>query len=359
MFIFNRIVFILNHILILVLLISALAPFITPVLSWQIAFLGLAFPVLIFLNVLFILYWAIQLKLKFIFSLAALVICWNYIPRYIQFNSVTSASDKENTIKIISFNSRYFGYFDKTESEDEDLFFEKLDKINPDIICLQEMFNGAVMSNNLIKRFEEKYKNYHRANIKQGVWMVDNIGIVSKYPICGKGTVEHDTSSGNYTIYADIVKGKDTIRLVTTHLQSIAFKKDDYNAIKNISDKQIDSTELFRLGKMATKIKSAFLMRSKQVDEIKEFIRNSPYKIILCGDFNDSPVSYAYRTLRGEMKDAFIESGTGLGRTYVGPMPALRIDYIFSDPTFSISNYYAKSFDFSDHKMVSCTIKIK
>ena len=59
---------------------------------------------------------------------------------------------------------------------------------------------------------------------------------------------------------------------------------------KNISE-QIDSTEIFQFRSMAKKIKAAFLMRSKQVDEIKEFMRNSPHRIILCGDFNDSPVS--------------------------------------------------------------------
>lgn len=106
-------------------------------------------------------------------------------------------------------------------------------------------------------------------------------------------------------------------------------------------------------------MKHAFLMRSKQVDAIKEFIDKSPYKVIVCGDFNDSPTSYAYRTISGNLKDAFMEAGSGLGRTYVGPMPSLRIDYILGDESFTFYNYYAKSFPFSDHKMVSCTIKIK
>jgi endonuclease/exonuclease/phosphatase family metal-dependent hydrolase len=79
----------------------------------------------------------------------------------------------------------------------------------------------------------------------------------------------------------------------------------------------------------------------------------------LSGDFNDSPSSYAYRTVKGKMKDAFAESGSGLGRTYVGTMPSFRIDYMLYDPSFSAYNYYAKAFEFSDHKMISCTIRLK
>ena len=363
MFIVHRIVFIFNTIAILALLASFLAPFITPELSWQIAFLGLAFPAIVVINVLFIIYWSIFLNLKFMFSLAAIIIGWNYIPRYIQFNAIKAEQSSKDIIRVVSFNSRYFNYPEQVSTADEESFFDKLTKINPDIICMQEMFNGISMPSDIGEQFQKKYRTYNRSNIKlvKGKWVVDDIGILSRFPIVNKGVVERDTGSGNYTIYADIVKGDDTIRVVSTHLKSNGFVKKEYEAVavvETLSDEG-DSVHLSNYKLIVSKMKRAFMMRAKQVDAIHEFLDKSPHKIILCGDFNDSPTSYSYRTLRGDFKDSFMEAGSGLGRTYVGKMPALRIDYILGDPSFSFYNYYAKSFDFSDHKLVSCSIKIK
>ena len=297
------------------------------------------------------------------FSLAAIIIGWNYIPRYIQFNAIKAEQNSKDIVRVVTFNSRYFNYPEKASQADQESFFDKITKINPDIICMQEMFNGISMPSAMAEEFQQKYSAFNRANIKQvkGKWVVDDIGILSRFPIVAKGVVERDTGSGNYTIYADIVKGNDTIRVISTHLKSNGFIKKEYQAIaavETLSDEG-DSVQLSNYTLIVSKMKKAFLMRAKQVDVIHEFIGKSPYKIILCGDFNDSPTSYSYRTLRGNFKDSFMEAGSGLGRTYVGKMPALRIDYILGDESFSFYNYYANSFDFSDHKLVSCSIKIK
>lgn len=360
MFILHRIVFIFNTIAILALLASYLAPYIPPVLSWQIAFLGLAYPAIFLVNVLFIIYWAIFLNLKFMFSLAAIIIGWSFVPRFVQFNQINSPATSENCLRVVSFNTRYFGYLDDYQSADDDNFFDKLSKINPDILCVQEMINGMLMKNNVSSHFQKIYKNFHLGNVNvvKGKWSIDNLAIISRYPIIKQGVVERDPSTFNYTIYADIVKDQDTIRVISTHLQSIRFEKKEYEAVENLETK-MDSVDLTEYRSIASKIKLAFMMRTRQVDAIRDFIDKSPYKIIMCGDFNDSPTSYAYRTIRGKFKDSFMEAGSGLGRTYVGKMPSLRIDYILGDESFGFYNYYAKAFDFSDHKMISCTIKIK
>lgn len=360
MFILNRILFYFNTMAILLLLASYLAPFITPELSWHIAFLGLAYPAILAVNMLFILYWIIFLNLRFMFSLAAIVIGINYVPRFIQIGSKKVPQTDTACIRILTFNTKYFNVPDSVDKITEDFFFEKLDKINPDLLTFQELGHDDAVRNNIYTRVQKKYRHFYKSNIRlvKGVWVNNNIGIVSRFPIVGEGVVEHDPGSGNYTIYADFVNDRDTIRLISTHLQSIGIKEVEYKAVEQLKE-ELDSLEISQYRRIAGKIKRAFLLRAIQVDQIQEFIAKSPYKIILTGDFNDSPTSYAYRTIRGEMKDAFMEAGAGLGRTYVGPMPSLRIDYILGDPSFEFFNYYAKSFWFSDHKMVSCTIKIK
>ena len=88
------------------------------------------------------------------------------------------------------------------------------------------------------------------------------------------------------------------------------------------------------------------------------FMQNCKHKMIVCGDFNDSPTSFAYGTLSKGLKDAFIESGSGLGNTYIGPFPSLRIDYILYDKSFDSYNYKSINTNYSDHKLIE-TLLIK
>lgn len=362
MFIINRIVFLLNSICILALLACYAAPYISPDLLWPVAFLGLTFPAVVLVNVLFIIYWICFFNMKFLFSLAAIVIGWSHITKFVQVNAKKSQDRQENSINVVTFNARYFGILDQDTEDDPELFGDKLQRIRPDILCMQEMvITGVLDSNKTQSLFKKLYRGYNKVNVKigkRGDWQCDNIAILTRFPVLGKGVVEHDSSSGNYTIYADILAHGDTIRVINTHLQSIKFEKRDYETVRAL-ELQNDQEHIDAYRSIVSKMKYAFLMRARQTDAIREFMSVSPYKLIVCGDFNDSPLSYAYRSIKGDLKDAFTEAGSGLGRTYVGKMPSFRIDYIFGDPSFSFYNYYAKAFPFSDHKMVSSTIRIR
>jgi endonuclease/exonuclease/phosphatase family metal-dependent hydrolase len=107
---------------------------------------------------------------------------------------------------------------------------------------------------------------------------------------------------------------------------------------------------------MGVKFKAAFQMRAEQVREIRSHINASPYAVIVCGDFNDTPISYAYQQLRGNLKDAFVSSGSGIGRTYIGKLPSFRIDNVFHSEEFESFNFQTSDFRMSDHLPVSCTL---
>ncbi len=359
MFIVHRIVFALNGIALLLLLISYAAPYVSPELFWPVSFLGLAYPVIVALNLLFAIYWIAFFKLKFLISLVGISLGFNYITLFVQINAKRT-TEKEHIIRAMSFNMRYFGAFEGKELEKPERFFSVFDKVNADVICLQESKSiGTKIDDPLFNVFFNKIKSYHTVglstNKSTGKKSTDDLLIASRFPIIKADIVERVAESGNYTIYADIVAHGDTIRVVNTHLRSIHFENKEYNVVKNL-----DSDSLVSGYKsISQKLKAAFIDRAKQAQNIREFLLVSPYPIILCGDFNDSPTSYAYNLLKGRLKDSFVESGSGLGRTYVGTMPSFRIDYILADPKYSIYNYYAKAFEFSDHKMVSCTIKLK
>ncbi len=360
MFIIHRIVFLLNAVAMLLLLASYLAPYVSPQVFWPIAFLGLGYPVLLLTNIIFIFYWLIFFKMKFVFSLAVIAIGFKYVPYFIQLNA-KKTSVYSNSIRLMSFNVKNIGAFDGKKIEDPDKFFEVLQKIDPDVLCFQEFRNeGTNIEGPIFKKLFKTLKTFYHYNTYfdvKGFYRGKDIVVFSRFPIIDSGEVEHEVAISNFTIFTDIVAHGDTIRIINTHLKSIHFEAPDYNAIKNI---EIDNdSNVVKYSNITHKLKKAFIDRAKQAELVRDFIDNSPYKIILCGDFNDSPTSYAFRIIKGNMKDAFVEAGSGLGRTYVGQMPSFRIDQMMFDPSFKAYNYYAKSFDFSDHKMVSATIKLK
>ena len=169
----------------------------------------------------------------------------------------------------------------------------------------------------------------------------------SKYPIIQKKMIDFKESL-NGSICSDIVVNHDTIRVYNCHLQSIRLRK-DYNdlldsLIFNYSEKQLDE-----LKDISVRMRQAYIQRADQVDIIKQDIRISPYPVIVCGDFNDTPVSYTYKTLSKELSDVFIESGSGTGTTFRGNFPYVRIDYVFYGPGFTSNYYHTEKVDWSDH----------
>ena len=116
---------------------------------------------------------------------------------------------------------------------------------------------------------------------------------------------------------------------------------------KRLQWRNIEQDEVAGSISILRKLKSAFVKRAKQVDALHEYISKSPYPVILCGDFNDTPTSYTYHTVRGGLRDAFVDSGTGMSGTYAGKLPSFRIDYILYDKKFKsfkifFSNFFPK-----------------
>lgn len=356
---YRFIVFILSLLFSAGLLLSTLAQYFSPKEIWIFAFLGLGYPIFFIFNLLFLTLYSIQKKKKAFFNLAALLVSLINLPGFIQvWGKENPAGKTEKTINILSFNTHYMGTFDHKDL-DTTLLFKTIHSIKPDIMCFQEFvnFNGK-FERPMFKMFFDEYNTYYSVNadIQNKSFPTGyGVSIFSKYPIVNKGFLELENQNSNLTVFADVLIGKDTFRIINTHLKSIVFDKEDYKTFEELKDVE-ESPETYKLRRILAKLKYAFQSRAKQAEKIREKLILSPYKVILCGDFNDSPSSYAYHVIKGKMKDAFVESGMGLSRTYIGKMPNFRIDYILHDPSFKSYNYKTHTLNFSDHKMISSTI---
>lgn len=355
--IFSKIIFVINNIAVLLLLLSYLSVYISPDKVWFFAFLGLSYPYLLIVNILFLIYWIIRLNKYLLLSLIALLIGYNSFKRTFELFP-KSKQNTENQFKVMSYNVKLFNVFkykwkDKKSYTERNKFFEFLKEENADIICLQEFFYNKShhfkTSDTIVKFIDARNVHTDFTSKNDSNYFFFGAATFSKYPIINKGKIEFEKKTDNICIYSDILKNKDTLRIYNIHLESIKLSKEDENFYTEISydDKQneLKNGSL----KILSKLKRAFINRASQARNLAEHIEKSPYPVIICGDFNDTPVSYSYQKISKNLKDAFIECGSGIGNTYNGNFPSFRIDYILHSDIFSANSFEIKKIKLSDH----------
>jgi endonuclease/exonuclease/phosphatase family metal-dependent hydrolase len=241
---------------------------------------------------------------------------------------------------------------------------ELINEYQPDIACFQEMVAGDTLVN-LNTPYYRKYSFYsvyefaskldfqdyfYSYNFTDDFLNHQHFGLMifSKYPVVKKQRLSFYPYDYNSNFqFIDIVKAGDTLRVFNIHLQSMKFSQGNLSYIDNPtieSKKDIEKSK-----SVIAKFKIALMKRQVQADNIKVEINKSPYPVIVCGDLNDVPNSYAYQTIGKDLQNAFEEKGAGLGRTFTGIAPTLRIDNIFVSKAFTVNQYARVQKKLSDH----------
>ncbi len=149
----------------------------------------------------------------------------------------------------------------------------------------------------------------------------------------------------------------DTVRIFNLHLQSLRFSDED---LEYLEEPSINNDSSFKKSKnIISKFKTGFAKRRIQSIHVKEEMNKSPYPLVVCGDFNDVPNSFAYHHIGKGLINAFAESGTGSGRTYSHIAPTLRIDNIFADTRFTIHQFARVGKRISDHFPIIVDLELK
>jgi len=339
----------LNILVIISLLISYLSVYIPPDKFWIPSFFGLAFPFFAAANILFIIFWAV-VKPRFLFlSLVSVLVGWGFVSRYVQ---LSGKNTDEDGIKIVSYNVKNFsGIKGSAQKENANTILDYLNNQNADIICLQE----TRLRRNNIFNVANAVKSLKSIEHYQYASSGGTFGLITftSYPVVKMGEIRYEKSP-NMAIYTDVLIETDTVRIFNVHLQSYRLDPGKYNIIDSPGlDEEKDIKEVREIG---SKLKKAFQLRAQQVRQIRKVIEETPYPVIICGDFNDTPVSYSYQQLRGDLNDAFVGSGKGFGRTYIGKLPSYRIDNILYSDSFESYNFRSDDFRASDHLPVSCVL---
>ncbi|MCT4697943.1 endonuclease/exonuclease/phosphatase family protein [Tenacibaculum haliotis] len=320
-----KLLFFINSVFATVLLLSYVLPFISPKTIPALAVFSLFVPLLFILNITFFVYWLLKAHKNAFLSLVVLVIGWFISPPLIKFSGKEIILN--NDLKVMSYNVRLFNHYKHLDDvTTEQKIYEFINNENPDVITMQEFYRSELLD---IKLPYKYIKTKSKAN-KFG------LAIYSKYPIVNSGSLNFKKSANN-TIFADIVKNKDTIRVYNVHLESLKINPEEVNF------GQKDSERLFK------RLANGFEKQVAQAELILQHEYSWKGKKIVCGDFNNTAYSWVYQKLSKNKKDAFLKAGTGLGKSFRYMYP-MRIDFIFTDNKATINQYKTYSdIKLSDH----------
>ena len=339
---------------------------ISPYQCWWLSFLALGFPYLIIINCLFIAFWLVQIRWWFILSLSIILLNFKNIQHSVAWATEKPFSSNDSSIiKVMSFNVRVFDLYEYDLKQNHlEQMLATIKKEHPHIICIQEFFsseaNNHLKPYNTVKRLTEKagYKYFHFYNSstlrKTDHW---GMAIFSDYEIKESADIDFGIYTENAACYCDI-KIKDKIyRIINTHLQSVYFGRKDYQYLDNL--KLEDDADVNAGKRILRKLKRGFIRRAEQAEMVAKIIAESPYEVILCSDFNDTPASYAYHTIGENLQDNFLEAGKGIGTSFISKFPFLRIDYIMCDKKLQVMKFKTMNEKIlSDHYPIISWIKL-
>jgi len=355
---FTKRIFVLtNVILALFFIAGANVRYFDPQQWWFLSLLTLALPYLLILLLIFAIFWLFVKPIFIFISLLVIFLSYNPVKNILplNFSSPFTLEKKDGDIRVMSWNVEQFGILHhKDHPEVKQQMLALIDKYDPDIACFQEVVLGE--NKKSINYFPDikkalNFKDYlYSYTLKDDFDQYHHFGILvfSKFPIVRKQTIVNNPNNYNSTYqFIDVLVKKDIFRIFNVHLQSLKFSKEnlEYLDKADISEK----SNISESKSIISKIKKGILKRAAQAFYIKDEMNQSPYPIILCGDFNDVPVSYAYETIGAGMENAFVEKGSGISRTFSGISPTLRIDNIFVDKQFSITQFTRVKKLLSDH----------
>lgn len=343
---------------ILLLLLSYLAAHVRPETLGYFSLFGLLFPFNLLLNIGFVIYWSIK-KWKFaLFSATAILVGIGHVSDLVQINLGTPDTEHVRRMTVLTYNAHNFGVNDwKTAKTTRNAIFQMLDSVSADVVCFQEFFhsdkkNYFVTRDSLVKFLPSKYYHERYTHAMRGQNYF-GVAIFSKYPILKKGFVPFENDVNNFCIYVDVKAEGDTVRIYNAHLQSIRFKPEDYAFVdQNRNQEELESGSK----RIARRLKTAMIKRQKQVERVVASIKESPYPVVLCGDFNDPPCSYTYEQFTDVLEDSFHEAGLGIGNTYIGIFPSFRIDYILHSERMDAVSYHTLDSRLSDHHPVEVVL---
>jgi Metal-dependent hydrolase len=345
-----------------ILLLSAFSHWVSPYRSVWFSYLGLFFPFILLGNLIILIINLVFAQWKqSIATGIVLLLCSGSIFTYFSFNGKTK-NLPDDCIKVLTYNVWRFQYLLPHGGEKVNEVLQYIADCDADIICLQEFgatSDKGLLSMSTIKEALSSTPYYYVENSSTHKTLTFGIAVFSKYPIVKAEKIIHKSEyNGSLLVELDVNGRRVTV--INNHLESNRLSMDERAEYDGLA-RDPNMTELRSFTQtMYKRLTPAFKARALQAQRIREAIdeADTPY-ILVCGDFNDTPISYARHKIKGNLKDAFNESGRGMGITYNKYNFLFRIDYILYSKNMKSYNTEVGKLKNSDHYPVSTYIQFK
>lgn len=337
-----------------------------PETYWFLSLFTLVLPYLIFVLLMFFLFWIFVRPGWCLISVLFIAAGWDAVKNILplRLHSEFVMDKNSHSIRVMSWNVEQFNIQNyRNNPEGKRKMLELINEYDPDIACLQEAVAGE--SKDAINYFPDIVKALNFKDNFFAYRLADNFDryhhfgtiIFSKYPIIRKQFMVNNPDDYNSTFqYVDVLVGNDTVRVFNMHLQSLKFSKENRDYLDSLNLNRASASESMSV---VEKIKSGVMKRAIQARFARDEIDHTPYPKIICGDFNDVPVSYAYHIIGRGLQNAFVKKGAGLSATFIGISPTLRIDNIFVDSNFVVTQFKRIKKTLSDHYPIITDVKLK
>ena len=356
----DGVVFLISVALAVLLMLAYAAPRVDPHDSLWFAYLGLAAPFLYLANLVLMLYWTVRWKWIAVGLAAVAVIGLGHVSKFFRpaFGKAYEQVRQPGSFRVLSYNVEgFFGRDSLGKRENQVAEIARfIRESEPDIICMQEFelnrINPRVKFDSLLEAWKYSAFFFTSGSPDQNG---RGLAIYSKYPVVRRGGI-HYPESNNASMWADVIMHRDTLRVYNNHMQSTQVNESDREYLSG-TGLSADSLGDERLKDILRKLGRNFRVRAAQADSIAGIIHDGTPRVIVCGDFNDTPMSYVYRTMARGLRDAFSECGSGYSHTFRGFYNTLRIDYVLSSEGLETLSYEVIPVEYSDHHPVVVRLK--
>lgn len=330
---------------------TLVSPTVSPVKSGFLALTGLVAPFLYAIQVLLTLYWIMRWKwIPASVMILVTAIGMFHISLFFKYDAMRTYGEPSydrSLIKVMTYNVR--GFCDDEGQSSIDSVSALIREFNPDIICLQE----ANILGYSRERFDSIFAGYRRgtpSSPRSGVWSAD---IYTKFRVIRSGQVAGMPEGRS--LWNDIIIDDDTVRVFSLHLHTTSITADDSEYI--VQHEFVSDTSRHKLRSIVSRLRTNSQLRAAEADSVAAALAATPYPVIVCGDWNDPPMSYAYRRIARPLEDAFRVAGKGYAHTFRGFYNTLRIDNVLYSDRFEAVSYDVPDVVWSDHLPVEVRLR--
>lgn len=341
--------------------IFAIALLFSSFLAWNVStlktnlfsYIGLGFGFILLLNIAYLVFWLLFSKWKYAaICLIALLICYKPVTTFFPIK-INQPKAPEKSIQILTYNVQGFPK-ERDKNSKERPILDYISETDADIVCLQEYLvsktGQSIFSQQDVNRKLSMYPYRSVTGLESsGKYHILGLACFSKYPIEDTHEVVFESSYNGAAVYTINIEGK-RYTVANVHLESNSIMAED----KKLYSDFLQNTDSVKLETVTTNIRnrlgSAYRMRAKQVNQVKNYIKTQGTQgTIICGDFNDTPISYAYNQMKKGLQDAYVSTSFGPGITYNEYLFLFRIDYIMHSDNFKAYQTKVDKIDHSDH----------